>query len=100
MLPTPRIEPARVADAILEACEHATRDVRVGMMAVLNTITAKNMPRLSDKLAAKIGKTQMRNELPRDADGTLYKPGEAGRTHGRGSENALNSETAGEMARG
>jgi short-subunit dehydrogenase len=89
MLPSPRIEPARVADAILDACEHATRDVRVGMMAVLNTITAKNMPSLSDKLAAKIGKTQMRDELPRDADGTLYKPGEAGRTHGRGSENAL-----------
>jgi short-subunit dehydrogenase len=89
MLPSPRIEPARVADAILDACEHATRDVRVGMMAVLNTITAKNMPSLSDKLAAKIGKTQMRDELPRDADGTLYKPGEAGRIRGRGSENAL-----------
>jgi short-subunit dehydrogenase len=88
-LPSPRIEPARVADAILEACEHATRDVRVGMMAVLNTITAKNMPSLSDKLAAKIGRTQMRDELPRDADGTLYKPGETGRIRGRGDENAL-----------
>jgi short-subunit dehydrogenase len=88
-LPSPRIEPARVADAILEACEHATRDVRVGMMAVLNTITAKNMPSLSDKLAAKIGKTQLRDELPRDADGTLYKPGETGRIRGRGNENAL-----------
>lgn len=94
MLPSPRIEPVRVAEAILEACEHATRDVRVGMMAVVNTIVAKNMAHLSDKIAAKIGQTQMRNELPRDPDGTLYKAGEAGRTHGRGSDNALPAKSA------
>jgi short-subunit dehydrogenase len=87
MLPSPRIDPSRVAEAILEAAEHATRDVKVGMMAHLNTATAKFAPSLGDKLAAKIGLKQQRNELPRDPEGTLYKPGESGRTRGRGDEN-------------
>jgi len=87
MLPSPMIDPARVAEAIIEAAEHATRDVKVGMMAHMNTATAKLAPGLMDKLAAKIGQKQQRAEAPNDPEGTLYKPGESGRTHGRGDQN-------------
>ncbi len=52
-LPTPQIEPERVAEAILRAASKHTRDVRVGVLAKVNTAAAKLMPRLSDKMSAK-----------------------------------------------
>src|SRR6185295_1423525 len=43
-LPTPQIEPEKVAEAILDAAAKPERDVRVGAMSVMNTIAAKVMP--------------------------------------------------------
>jgi short-subunit dehydrogenase len=85
-LPTPQIEPERVAEAILRAASKRTRDVRVGVFARVNTAAAKLMPRLSDKMSAKQAKRQQYDEPPRDPDGTLDKPGESGRTHGSGPQ--------------
>jgi short-subunit dehydrogenase len=83
-LPTPQIDPERVAEAILRAASKRTRHVRVGVFAKLNSAAARLAPRLSDKISAKQANRQQYDEQPRDPDGTLEKPGESGRTHGSG----------------
>jgi len=83
-LPTPQIDPQKVADAILDAATSATRAVKVGMMAKVNTAVAKFAPGIGDKMAAKYVNKQQYDEPPRDPDGTLYVPGESGHTHGTG----------------
>jgi len=85
-LPTPMIDPGKVAEAILHAATKPERDVKVGVMATLNTALGKIAPSLGDKMSAMQADRQQRDERPRDPDGTLYKPGEAGRTHGEGSD--------------
>jgi short-subunit dehydrogenase len=89
-LPTPQIEPERVAEAILHAAEHPTRDTRVGAMSKVNTTMAKVAPGLSDKMAAKQAGRQQYNEPPRHPRGTLDQPGEAtgdvGHAHGSGGK--------------
>lgn len=87
-LPTPMIEPQKVAEAILEAAVKPTRAIKVGAMAKLNTTVAKISPALGEKMAAKQADRQQRDERPRNPEGTLYHPGEAGRTHGRGNARA------------
>src|SRR5205085_10918376 len=52
-LPTPMIDPQQVADAILSAAVKPTRQVKVGMMAKVNTFMAKNAPAIADRMAAK-----------------------------------------------
>ena len=84
-LPTPQIDPEKVAEAILKAAVKPQRDVKVGTTAHLNTLTAKLAPSLGDKMSAKQADRQQRNEPPRHPDGTLYRPGESGQTHGLGS---------------
>jgi short-subunit dehydrogenase len=81
-LPTPMIDPQKVADAILRAAVKSTRDVKVGMMSKVNTFSAKNMPSLADRMTAKQVKNLQRDEPPRDPEGTLYVPGESGEVHG------------------
>jgi short-subunit dehydrogenase len=81
-LPTPQIDPEQVADAILKAAAAPTRDAKVGTMALLNTAAAKFFPSLGDKMSAKQADRQHYDEPPRDPEGTLYKPGEAGRKRG------------------
>lgn len=100
MLPTPRIEPEKVAEAILKAAVKPQRDVKVGAMATLNTALGKVVPSLGDKMSAMQVDRQQRDETPRDPEGTLYKPGEAGRTHGLGSKTHEEAEleTAGRKA--
>jgi NADP-dependent 3-hydroxy acid dehydrogenase YdfG len=83
-LPTPQIDPQQVADAILKAAVKPERDVKVGAGAVLNTTMAKLAPGLGDKFSAKQVDRQQYQEPPRDPEGTLYKAGESGRTHGSG----------------
>ncbi len=83
-LPTPQIDPQQVADAILKAAVKPERDVKVGAGAVLNTTISKLAPGLGDKLSAKQVDRQQYQEPPRDPQGTLYKAGESGRTHGAG----------------
>jgi short-subunit dehydrogenase len=83
-LPTPRIEPEQVAEAILKAAEEPTRDVTVGAMAKLNVTVAKILPALGDKFMAKQADRQHYDEPPRDPEGTLNRPGESGRIRGTG----------------
>jgi len=91
-LPTPMIDPEKVAEAILKAATKPERDVKVGVMAKMNTAMGKIAPSLGDKMSAMQADRQQRDQAPRDPEGTLYKPGEAGRTHGYGSKDHIESE--------
>ena len=82
-LPTPMIDPQRVAEAILKAATEGGRDVKVGMMAVVNTTAAKFVPRLGDRMAAMQAGRQQEDAPPRNPEGTLYKAGHAGRIYGQ-----------------
>ena len=87
-LPTPMIEPERVASAILDAATDPTDSIRVGAMSVINTTMAKIMPSLGEAMAKmQIGR-QQRDEPPHAREGTLYRAGESGRVRGRGNQNA------------
>jgi short-subunit dehydrogenase len=90
-LPTPMIDPEKVAEAILDAATHERRDVKVGAMAKMNTAVSKIAPSLGDKLSAKQADRQQYDEPPRNPDGTLYRPGESGRIHGQGGREAAES---------
>ena len=81
-LPTPMIDPQRVAEAILKAATEVGRDVKVGMIAVVNTTAAKFVPRLGDRMAAMQAGRQQEDAPPRNPEGTLYKAGHAGRIYG------------------
>ena len=83
-LPTPQIEPEKVADAILDAAAKPERDVRVGATSVMNTIASKVMPSVADKLAAKQMDRQQYDEPPRNRDGALWHPGGEGMVRGSG----------------
>jgi short-subunit dehydrogenase len=87
-LPTPRVDPRDVAEAILDAAVNPTRTKKVGAMSTVNTAVAKYAPALGEKLsAARIGELEY-DEPSRHPEGTLFQPGEAtetaGRTHGVG----------------
>ena len=93
-LPTPMIEPEKVASAILDAATDPTDSTKVGAMSVLNTTMAKIMPSLGEAMAKmQIGR-QQRDEPPHSRQGTLYRAGESGRVRGRGNENAASSSEA------
>jgi short-subunit dehydrogenase len=83
-LPTPQIEAEKVAHAILHAATHQERDVKVGGMAVLNTMAEKLVPGLADKMAAKQNERQNYDEPPRNPGGALHSPGGTGQTKGSG----------------
>jgi short-subunit dehydrogenase len=82
-LPSPQIDPSKVAQAILHAAAEPERDVTVGAMAKLNTMNFKIMPRLADWMAKHYVTRQSYDAPPIDPQGTLYKAGEGGRIHGR-----------------
>ena len=87
-LPSPQIDPRRVAEAILDAAAHPRRAVKVGAVSKINTFVAKFAPRIADKISGMQQERQHRDEPPRDPEGTLYKPSEEGRVAGRvGGEN-------------
>ena len=87
-LPTPQIEPVKVAEAICDAAVSPTRDKKVGAMAVMNSLMAKVAPSLGDKMAAKQAGRQQYDEPPRDREGALHRPSAettvVGQTHGPG----------------
>ena len=87
MLPSPMIEPEKVASAILDAATSPTRDVKVGAMSVINTAMSKIMPGLADSMARKQMGRQQRNEVPHARDGSLYQASETGLIYGRGQQN-------------
>jgi short-subunit dehydrogenase len=93
-LPTPQLEPEKVASAILDAAVSPARDVKVGAMSHINTGMAKIAPRLGDLMARmQIGR-QQRDEPPHSREGALFQGSESGRTHGRGNENAADTKEA------
>jgi len=83
-LPTPHIDPQRVADAILDAACKPRRDVKVGVGAVINTFIAKVAPSLADALSAKQVNRQHYEEPPRNPQGILHTPGQTGQIRGSG----------------
>lgn len=85
-LPTPRLDPQDVADAIVKAAAHHARDVKVGAGPVLQAALSWIAPSLGDKLAAKQVRRQQYDEPPRDPEGTLRKPSNSGRVHGTGGK--------------
>jgi short-subunit dehydrogenase len=82
-LPTPMIAPEKVAGAILEAAADPTTEVKVGAMSKLNAAIAKLSPTLAKKLEGMQAGRQQYDEPPRDPEGTLDKPGEAGQVSGQ-----------------
>lgn len=81
-LPTPLIDPHRVAEAILEAAQKGGRDIKVGAMSHLNTATSKLLPALGERMAAKQAGRQQHEQRPRHPEGTLFTPGETGLVYG------------------
>ncbi|HYG31920.1 MAG TPA: SDR family oxidoreductase [Methylophilaceae bacterium] len=81
-LPSPMIDPHKVAEVILETATKGGRDVRVGAMSVLNTSAFKYTPSLADKFSAKQADRQQEDFAPIDPEGALYKPSHSGRIHG------------------
>ena len=96
-LPSPMIEPEKVAAAILNAAIEPTTETKVGAMAKLNALIAKLAPTLAKKLEGKQAGRQQYDEPPRDPEGTLDKPGEAGQVSGqkRGSGGVRNGARPG-----
>ena len=97
-LPTPMVEPEKVAHAILAAAVHPKDSIKVGAMSVVNTTMAKLFPKIGGTMAkAQMGR-QQRNEPPHQRHGTLYEAGEivstSGNTHGRGNENPADQKQA------
>src|ERR1700712_1799149 len=82
-LPTPMLEPEKVASAILDAAVDPVRHVKVGAMSKLNTTMTNIAPRLADRMAKGYMGKQQRAEAPHGLQGSLYTPSEDGRTHGR-----------------
>jgi len=83
-LPSPQIDPFKVAREILDAAQNHKRDVKVGAVAKMNTTVARLMPRLGDVMAAMYKNRQQYDEPPRHPQGTLNEPGESARVYGSG----------------
>ncbi len=81
-LPTPLVDPHRVAEAILEAACKGGHAIKVGAMSHINTATSKLLPALGERMAALQAGRQQHPEAPRDPQGTLFRPGESGRVYG------------------
>ncbi|HET6805610.1 MAG TPA: SDR family oxidoreductase [Frateuria sp.] len=82
-LPSPMIDPHRVAEAILEAATEGGRDVTVGAMAKLDTAVSKLLPSLGDKMAAMQAHRQQRDVPARAPEGALFRAGGGGQVYGR-----------------
>ena len=86
-LPSPQIDPQQVADAILTAASNHSRDVKVGLGAVMNTMMAKLVPSLADSMSAKKVGDMHYDEPPRNPPGSLFSPSRSGRVRGSGPAN-------------
>jgi short-subunit dehydrogenase len=94
MLPSPMIEPEKVASAILDAATSPTRSVKVGAMSVINTALSKVLPGVADSMAKMQLGRQQRNEVPHARDGSLYEASETGLIYGRGQQNKADPDRA------
>jgi len=84
-LPTPQLDPHKVAAAILEAAQTPTRETKVGLMAALDVAVEKMVPALADQVAVLQVPRQQRDEAPRDPVGNLFHARGDGIVYGRGS---------------
>jgi short-subunit dehydrogenase len=83
-LPTPQIDPQRVADAILDAASNHRRDVKVGALARINSLLFALAPHVADRLSARQWSRQQYDHPPRNPEGTLNRPGGEGHVRGTG----------------
>jgi short-subunit dehydrogenase len=83
-LPSPMIDPHKVAEAILDAAVDGGRDVKVGAMALLNTTTAKLLPSLGDRMSAMQANRQQQDIAAQTPEGSLFEPGITGNVYGPG----------------
>lgn len=81
-LPTPLIEPHRVAEAILEAAERGGRDIKLGAMSHVDTAMSNLLPKLADRMSAMQARRQQHDEPPRHPDGTLFHSSHSGQVYG------------------
>jgi NADP-dependent 3-hydroxy acid dehydrogenase YdfG len=81
-LPTAPIDPHRVAEAILKAAVEGGRDIKVGAMAVMNTAMSRLLPRIGDRLSARLVDRQQMDAEPRFPQGALHRPHDTGRIYG------------------
>lgn len=81
-LPSPLIEPHRVAEAILDAAEQGGRDIKVGAMSHVDVTLSHLLPRLADRMAALQAKRQRHDEPPRHPEGTLFHSSHSGQVYG------------------
>lgn len=77
------IDPHRVAEAILKAAVEGGRDVRVGAVAVMHSTVSRWMPRIGDRLAARLVDRQQDEAEPRFPQGALHRSRDTGRIYGR-----------------
>jgi NAD(P)-dependent dehydrogenase (short-subunit alcohol dehydrogenase family) len=82
MLPPPVYPPQEVAAAILHAAEHPVRDIVVGGGGKLFTAGKEFAPGAFDQLAPAIIAMQKRKDPPREPEGALHAPRNAGRERG------------------
>lgn len=77
-LPPPVYAPKVVADAILYAAEHPTRDVFVGEPAVAGSMVGHHAPRLMDKVLRMFAIPYQKKDVPdhRTDTGNLFAPAE------------------------
>jgi NADP-dependent 3-hydroxy acid dehydrogenase YdfG len=85
-LPTPQIDPEKVADAILEAAVKPHRDIKVGLKAHLDIAAFKLAPSLADKMTAKEADRQQFERAPVNSEGALHKAGGTGHVYGPGGD--------------
>jgi short-subunit dehydrogenase len=83
-LPTPQIDPYKVAQAIVHAATNPTSDIKVGLMAKVNTAIQHVLPALAQKMEGKQAGRQQYDEAPRDPQGALFRPGGTGEVYGSG----------------
>lgn len=82
-LPSPMIDPQKVAEAILDAATSGGRDIKVGTLAKANTAFFKFLPKLGDEVASTQTNRLQRRSSPISPAGTLYQPGRDGRIYGK-----------------
>jgi short-subunit dehydrogenase len=82
-LPSPKLDPHQVADAILDAATTPRRDVKVGTIATLDVAVQKTLPALGDRVAPLQVPRQQRDEPPVQPAGALYTSGGDGRIYGK-----------------
>lgn len=81
-LPMPTIDPEQVAEAVLKAATEGGRDIKVGLMATVNTTMATVLPSLTDQFSATVSSRQQADAPPLYPDGSLYTPGLTGHIYG------------------